>query len=279
MHAWGNDGHKVVCAIAYKLLDRRQRAEVDRLVELYRTPDGWTHDDYTSSCTFPDLARRKARDGERGWERFARFSDWHFLNVPRSTVAITVEVAREWCDDDCVLRGIDEHAAQLGDARRADAQRAEALMFLSHWIGDLHQPLHISYKDDAGGNRLEPISGSYYASAHLHAVWDSGILRKARGPRDFWTWAGALEGQVTPDQRSTWEASGPVDWAAESYSITTANAVKYCRWRSGECRRARPPHTLTSRYQREFGAVVEKRLQQAGVRLAMVIRKSLTGEQ
>ena len=123
-----------------------------------------------------DEARSKARDNVPGWDRFDPFENWHFLNVPRTTRS----VEQSHCHDNCVLTGIAHHAEALTTAS-TDRDRAEALFFLGHWIGDVHQPLHISYVDDRGGNDIKPINGGFYASSNLHAVWDSGIIAKAIG--------------------------------------------------------------------------------------------------
>ena len=137
--AWGNDGHKIVCAIALKLLPSRLRDQVDRLTASYETPDGWNYDYFTAGCTFPDLARRRARNKVPGWDYFKQFSNWHYLNVLRSTDEISAD---ESCDN-CILEGIDLHWDQLANEDLEDWQRAQALFFLGHWVGDLKVLLNL----------------------------------------------------------------------------------------------------------------------------------------
>jgi hypothetical protein len=77
----------------------------------------------------------------------ASFDQWHFLNLLRTSGAPE--------EDDCpaakgcVLTGIARHTTDLRNAA-TDQERAEALFFLGHWLGDIHQPLHISFSDDQG---------------------------------------------------------------------------------------------------------------------------------
>jgi hypothetical protein len=84
---------------------------------------------------------------------------------------------------------------------------------------------------------------------------------------------------ITDAQRARWLAGTPLDWAQESYDITTSPDVDYCVWTLGfkgeECASEPQERKLTAAYQDEFDDVVKQRLQQAGVRLAAQLRKGL----
>jgi hypothetical protein len=269
--AWGQDGHKVVCRIAYLLLDDADQDEVRRLTEAFTGPDGRKYQFFTDACVFPDDARPKARQGLPEWVRFDQFSNWHFLNVRRETVVIGADA----CANDCVLHGIEFHANLLKNGA-SDQERAEALFFLGHWVGDVHQPLHVSFADDLGGNEVKPIRGGFYSSGSLHSVWDTGIIVNARGSTSWLPYANRLRNEVTPVEQATWLVASPLAWAQESYAITTARLADYCEWTTSQC--ASEPatgRTLTITYQREFQETVEERLRQAGSRLADVIRQNI----
>jgi S1/P1 Nuclease len=286
-HAWGDDGHKIVCAIAEQLLDEAGRQTVRSLVRGYTAPDGGRYRSLALGCTFADRARAMARDyrnaarhGDRaladalrGWAHFVRFIDWHFLNVPRRSHGI----APGDCHDDCVLTAIALHRERLGRASLSTAERGEALLLLGHWVADVHQPLHVSYADDNGGDRIDDIEGDFYANRSLHAVWDTGIIAKALGSRDWWAYARALAAAIDPAARTRWAQSDADGWAAESYALTTEADVRYCRWQGETCRGLGPTRTLGASYQARFQPVVERRLQQAGVRLAAMISAALAG--
>jgi len=270
--AWGPDGHKIVCRIAYELLDSdAQRAEVDRLVKAYKLPNslpGYTS--FPDACTFPDRARGNAVGGVSGWERFSMFDEWHFLNVPRTVH----HVDEKFCHDNCVTHAITFHSHDLGDTTLGDQKRAEAIIFLGHWVGDIHQPLHISYANDQGGNKI-PVTGGFYKAVKLHSVWDSGFISKTEGPAtDAWiAYADRLKNEITPAKRAEWVAvATPIEWADESYAITTTPDVLYCHWAGGSCKSSLKPRKLGQAYQDEFNDDVSLRLQQAGARLAELIR-------
>jgi len=262
--AWGPDGHRIVCRIAYDLLDESQQQEVDRLTHGYTMPDDQTprFASYPFACTFADDARAKARDGKEGWARFDRFADWHFLNVPRDVH----HVGEEFCDNDCVTYAIAYHAERLGRKDRGDQKRAEALFFLSHWVGDVHQPLHVSFADDLGGNDIKPILGGFYLSKSLHSVWDSGIIANAERKEGWREYADQLAEKITGAQKSEWVGDmKPIDWADESYQITTSDPADYCKWTTGDdgdwCRPEHHTRTLKKAYQQQFEDDVEQRLQ------------------
>jgi len=275
--AWGPDGHRIVCRIAYQLLDSdAQRAEVDRLVTGYKLPNHLAgYHSFPESCTFPDRARGNVVDKVHGWERFSKFDNWHFLNVPRTVH----HVEDKFCHHDCVTHAVEFHRDELGDMHLDDQKRAEGLIFLGHWLGDIHQPLHISYNDDQGGNKI-PVDGDFYRPVKFHSVWDSGIITKSETTPGAWeAYADKLESGITPAMRAEWVAvATPVEWADESYQVTTRPEARYCHW-EGEvccCKHDFHTRTLVQDYQDEFGDDVGKRLQQAGARLAELLRTRLT---
>jgi hypothetical protein len=224
--AWGRDGHRIVCRIAWQLLDQARRDEVDRLTRSYRNPDGQPVGSFYEACGYADDVRAKSRS-EGPWRRFAALEPWHFANVPRTTTRLTAPA----CRGPCVITAIHDHADSLRRAT-ADPPRAEALFFLGHWVGDLHQPLHVSYADDRGGNSVRPIEGGYYNSANLHALWDFGLLEKTIGPGSWVDFADRLARDATAARRATWEQGTALDWAQESYALITSAAAQYCDWQS-----------------------------------------------
>lgn len=272
--AWGPEGHRIVCRIAFQLLDTARQQEISRLTGKYRTPGGAGFMFFTDGCVFPDEARQKARDKEPGWNKFDPFDAWHFVNVTRTTHLL----ADSHCNGNCVLTGIARHSDLLRTST-TDESRTEALFFLGHWIGDVHQPLHASYSDDRGGNST-PVNGGFYAAANLHGVWDSGIIAKVIGAEGWRLFADRLAREITPAQNDAWIASQPLQWAQESYILATRPATQYCAWRlvgnTPTCSLIQQARTLAQRYQDESRDDVVERLQQAGARLANLLRRQLT---
>jgi hypothetical protein len=289
--AWGPDGHIIVCRIA--VLELRDApgavARINELAALYRDPEGNPVAGFAEGCVFPDVARGFVDNPEKPvkWaQEFRQFNDWHFLNVPRETFAISPND----CAENCILKGIAYHTKGLTMPGLSENQHAQALLFLGHWLGDIHQPLHISFKDDRGGNdvlvtqdsfyeRLPPRPGQQERPVNLHSVWDSRILTKLRGSTTVEQFAQDLESAITDEQRRRWLLGTPLDWAQESYDISTTPAVEYCEWKpapNGEaCAAKSQERKLTADYQDQFDDVVKQRLQQAGVRLAARLRREL----
>ena len=283
---WGEDGHRIVCRIAYQSLSLEDRKEVDRLLKAYDGPPGAESlgKGFPEACLFADEARRKARDAEKAndesspWFRFNEFNNWHFLNIPRDTRGIEESM----CKDDCVLKGIAKHSDMLKNGA-SDQERAEGLIFIGHWIGDTHQPLHISFSDDQGGNKVEPVTGGFFPvpekfPLNLHSVWDTAMLRKMV-PKNGWkAYADKQETRIKDEDRAFWVDSKPLEWVQESYDVTVRPETMYCRWHNGTCEAFDKGRVLDAGYLQEADDRVIVRLQQAGARLAAVIADALEPE-
>jgi len=285
---WGDEAHKIVCEIATGLLTGEEQREVKALVRALGRPDGERYAHLATACTFADTARAKAREQAEAvrqglpakaaklapWSRFAALDRWHFLNLGRGARHVPQEPCTE-----CVLGAIAFHRKHLADRTLSPAARGEALALLGHWVADAHQPLHVAYEDDRGGNEIDRITGVYEGARNLHDVWDNAILARARterGLRDWRAYARFLVSGIDPEDRKRWEAADPRAWADESYALATEDAFRYCRWEAGTCRALGRERHLGGSYQARFQPVMERRLQQAAVRLARTIRDALS---
>ena len=180
--AWGETGHRVVCEIAFKELGNNVRKEVVRLI---RTDSEYRY--FYDSCNWADKPTQRS---QRGGE--------HYVNLHRKANGI---VSGNECGPPgrCVITAIMKEVNEYSVAS-TDAGRLYNLKFLGHWVGDLHQPLHVSFSDDRGGNNIKengPCSGS------LHRVWDSCILEKSLGD-DPVQIADDLRAEITDDERTAW---------------------------------------------------------------------------
>ena len=187
------------------------------------------------------------------------------------------------------MRGIGDRKdlAVLSSPSATEQDRLEALKYLGHWVGDVHQPLHVSFEDDRGGNEVG-ISGGL-CSWELHAVWDSCIIEEGL-PGDPGTIARNLLEDVTDEDRATWRASRPIDWANESFAISVSPEVGYCvaadsgcwydaqnqRLDHGEPERTVP---IDRAYIEANAPTVGDRLVKAGVRLGSLLNQALGTEQ
>lgn len=198
----------------------------------------------------------------------------------------------------CILEAIAKDRAILADTSASANDRFIALMALGHWIGDIHQPLHVSFADDRGGGKV--LKSGSCGAPNLHAVWDSCILeRKILVPgtqievdeyADFtpiYRAADWMVEDITPADVAAWSSAEPWQWAAESFDIARRPEVGYCIPKSDGCWYAEGlkiyngDESLQRRiaideaYLERFRPVVVERLKQAGVRLAGTIEQAL----
>ena len=134
--AWGDEGHKVICEIAFRLVQPNTRAEIQRLIK----SDTEFHR-FSDSCIWPDHPRKRSAE--------------HFVNLARDSRGLTDEMCPR--AQECVLSAIQVELAYLNSNGGDDEAKLAALKFLGHWVGDVHQPLHVSFEDDRGGNNI-PVS-------------------------------------------------------------------------------------------------------------------------
>ncbi|MDO5611442.1 MAG: S1/P1 nuclease [Pseudomonadota bacterium] len=162
--AWGAQGHRLVGALAEAELTPAARAEVAKLLAGEPDPTlagvaNWA-DELRS--TDRELARKSAR--------------WHFVNIGES--GCHYEAARDCRGDDCVVEAIRKQAAILADPAQSTAARRDALKFVVHFVGDIHQPLHAGHAHDRGGNDFQVNDAG--TGSNLHSLWDSRLFYRQR---------------------------------------------------------------------------------------------------
>ena len=146
----------------------------------------------------------------------------------------------------------------------------------------MHQPLHISYADDRGGNNIRE-SGP--CDDKLHAVWDTCLIEQGLG-RDVGAIAKHLRDEITPEERAQWTNASPVAWANESYAIATTADVEYCVRKDGVCQYAEDRKefregetkrtvTVDAAYIAAHTPTVKLQLKKAGVRLGHLLNTTL----
>ncbi len=265
--AWGDAGHRIVCQLAYLELTPAAKAKVDALIAL--DPK---FKSFAQSCTWPDIFP-VVRPAE------------HFLNVPRGSRAVE---AGNLCPaaERCVAKAILKDAQEL--ASNPDAsERLRLLKSLGHWIGDIHQPLHVSFEDDKGGNYVAASGG---CASSLHLVWDICIVESRIGS-DEEKVAAALRSEITAEDRTAWapaslDAGAVAAWATESLEIATRPVVQYCFQHDGGCWYSPEAEKLTGKrrtveitahYLEEEAPVVRDRLKRAGIRLAAILNAVFSG--
>lgn len=281
--AWEASGHRLVCEIALLDLTPHARGELDRLLALHpaSSSTGTYQADFGWGCTYPDsIEGRRRRNAE------------HYVNYPRSLANVSGHTGCPLAPR-CIVSAIADDFERLRDGSSGDRERAEALIYLGHWVGDIHQPLHSSFSDDRGGGRIDT-EGLCYGT--LHSVWDSCILElrsipsadgSASSAQAVRALATAWATGVTDVHRVQWLESAPWQWSAESHQIARTPELQYCYVGSDECRYdhdrnrfaedlpLRRVVRIDSAYADWATPIIQMRITQAGLRLAHLLNHAL----
>jgi hypothetical protein len=161
--------------------------------------------------------------------------------------------------------------AVLSSNNASQAQKLASLKFLGHWVGDIHQPLHVSFEDDRGGNSVL-VTG--ICGANLHAAWDTCLVLKAVG-EDVNEAATELMKTITPARIESWTHSKPMEWANESFAIAEQAQTKYCIRQGAPCDHPSGKVHVDDAYVAANAPIVKEQLQRAGVRLAHLLDAAL----
>ena len=160
----------------------------------------------------------------------------------------------------------------LSSNNASPAQKLASLKFLGHWVGDIHQPLRVSFEDDRGGNGI--LVTGMCGTANLHSAWDTCLVLRAVG-EDVNEAATELLKTITPARIDSWTRSKPMDWANESFAIAEQAQTEYCIRQGASCDQPAGKVTIDAAYVVANAPVIREQLQKASVRLAHLLDASL----
>jgi hypothetical protein len=291
---WGCKGHQVVALIAEKHLNPHAQVMLAEILnaspimaDLPRFCGDSDLDAFADSSTWADDERSIQPET----------AGWHFLDIPRGAHKGDIT---KYCppSSGCVTSAISDQLSVLRNPSASTQARAEALRFVIHFIGDLHQPLHVTTNDDRGGNcvpvaffdrapeETNPSKEDY--RPNLHGIWDTDIIEHFAHGRTARQIADELDSKFKA-QIPSWE-SQRIDlesWAWESHqvaedtvygdlpskvAIETPRPVNTCADDDHISTRMLKLHEqLGDDYQKTTEGVIQERLTRAGVRLAAVL--------
>jgi hypothetical protein len=255
LHAWGAEGHHVIARIALSRMTPAAQAGVAAVLGA---------EDLLAASVWADTIR---------FRRPATYN-WHFVDIPFEEAHYLVERdCQRTPRGDCILAELDRVRMQL--AERAGDQ-AEALKFLIHFIGDLHQPLHVTDNLDRGGNDVPVLLGGRgpRMGLNLHMVWDTTLIQQTQ--RDEEAYAARLIEHLTARPVEV-HGTDFVGWAEETHKLGVSVAYAYPDFLP----RALPIQavTLSQAYQADAIRIIDRQLQVAGVRLAAVLNEVFTARE
>ena len=241
--AWDAAGHMLVGQIAWEKTQPAARARVTELVATLEATynDGQPYNFITAGCWMDDMRSKKGY----AW------SKWHYVNLPWTADGKAFELP----PPPHVVWAIDESLNTLKSPRSPDAQLSEALGMLIHLIGDVHQPMHATDRNDRGGNgvliRGIPFTDLWPGTvANLHAYWDKAFRFDAAESQVAEIWK-------APPVGSRPKAPGEGIIAGEAAKIM----LRFPRERFADFHpnpayyRAPGVHTITTRWARESHAI------------------------
>ena len=256
MFAWGSKGHAVTAEIAERGLSPNVAAQVRALNfsaplrEIASLPDDWRADEV-----------KGIRPGDTG--------ALHYSNIPNDQA--TFDRARDCKDDNCIIAGIEKYTAILKDKAQPRDKRREALIFIVHFLGDLHQPMHSAggqVKDDATGQMIPDRGGNLVKirllglETNLHSAWD-GLLVDW-GPASVDEYATyLLEFEMRGRSVEELQRGTIVDWFNESHYAAVHDAYNVGNG------------TLGIDYPKKNVSIVYERLLRGGLRLRRVLEEAL----
>ena len=264
--AWGPQGHRTVGAIADRLLSPAAHAAVAQLLaqdlDKFGNPSG--RSTLESVSVWADEIRGTPESRPR----------WHYDDLP-----LCGAIARPLScpEDECNSAQLHRLAGVLADARASARERDEALKWVVHLLGDIHQPLHAADNSDHGGNNVQvALSGvRTRGRVSLHGAWDGELVQLALHTRGH---------QQPPAENATLaaEARGlarrfgqgsPDSWALESNQL--ARRVAYA-FPGFACNHVPAGFVLLDgAYQARAVPIVRERLLLAGARLAALLNQTL----
>ena len=276
--AWGDKGHEIVGLIAQHYLDPAVATRVNSLLAGDVT-GLTTNKNIDREATWADHYRDHTPTGR------SQTANWHYVDLEIAAApdmmqacynepALNGAPAFPGFPNDCVVDKISEFAAELKDPATSPQERLNALQFLLHFVGDLHQPLHSSDDHDKGGNdkKVQAVpalpASAKGSSGKLHSFWDNQFV-VLQGQTET-TIANKLIRKITQTKRAQWAKGTANDWAIETYGISKVNAYGPL-----PAPNAKGVYILSAAYVKNAKGVVADQLSKAGVRLAFVLNDAL----
>jgi hypothetical protein len=231
---WGKTGHRTIGEIADEYTKCKTKRKISEIL------DGQS---LALVSTFGDDIKSD--------KRYREFYTWHYVNMP---FGVKYEDSEKNSQGD-LITGIEKCKAVILDKNSSKEDKAFYLKLLVHFMGDLHQPMHVGRAEDRGGNDIHV--QWFGSSTNLHSVWDSKMID---GFEMTYTEIAKNADKISKDQVKFLQKGTIVDWANETQTF----AIKaYASVEAGE--------KLSYNYSYENFETVRSQLQKGGIRLAKVL--------
>jgi hypothetical protein len=181
------------------------------------------------------------------------------------------------CPNGCVVTALAQFVTLLESRDASLAERRRCIYWIAHFLGDIHQPLHVAHPDGKGGTAtlLQFFEAPDKRSAHW--IWDFGLLERRPPPSaeiaqriatdqpEFRKITEQLAATLEPARAKQWQrTTDPEALANEALALSK-------RWAY-----LRPSDRVDDTYSASRWPIVAEQLQKAGVRLAAILNHALT---
>ena len=276
-HAWGSEGHRVTGLVASELLTPKTRLRLNQIIDGGGSPEG-----LAEMTLYMDINRKELSEKVPGSEK------WHYDNQP---ICKTLTFDQYCPKGECASAKIPELFRKLKDTATPTADRAQALRFLVHMIGDIHQPLHAADDGDLGANLKFVLIPESDQGRRLHGVWDTDIVKRALRGSSESDYAKELVKKYQ-QQIAKWQGGDTYnsinsinnvnslvrEWMNESHSLsklmTYNNLPNFTCGKEWESTIVTPVQ-LSEFYMTAASATVPAQLAKAGARIALVLNAAL----
>lgn len=255
--AWGYFGHETTASIALANVRPETRAAIGRLLRHERevgTPDCPLRT-LENAATWPDCLRGQS------WRWGYTFA-WHYQTEP---IGEPYDARKNCSGGNCVSAQITRNQRILADETLPAGVRLEALAFMVHFAGDIHMPLHSGDNEDRGGNDVETSYG-IVPGLNLHSIWDSALAERAITAAEP-----PLVRRYSAAERAALAGGGPADWGRESWALAKDFVYRNALGREPVAGEDVATATLTQEAIVAAVPVAERRIVQAGLRIAALL--------
>ena len=242
-NAWWDTGHKMICSEAYELLSMSEQKIIDPLV----ADEG----SFSRACLWADFIKRERRET----------GSWHYINLPENQQNTFDARCPE---NGCLIKAFYDQLAVLKDSKSNFKARQEALWFVGHFVGDIHQPMHVGYPEDLGGNshQLQLENGS---KSNMHKVWDGQIIEHAESIMGKDQFHQGVRAKITMLLNQPQSSQIEV-WAQESRDLAMSDSVGY---------RGNTLEFASTDYMEQHIDITQERIALAAIRLSQALSSSL----
>jgi hypothetical protein len=205
--SWSGPAHEAVGIIAEQNLNPETKLHIEALMG---------KESLAKASVWPDIVRPR--------QEWIHTAPYHFINIPDGANYFQAigELTPEQQKIGDIVRALLKSEDMLRDPKTSQADKVNAIRFITHFVGDLHQPLHVGYAEDRGGNSVN--MNWYGKKTNLHSVLDSSVINTFAdggiGSKGKQIGSGAeyveLLRTPSPKEISSWQSSYVLTWVEES---------------------------------------------------------------